>query len=81
MNQELASMGFAREELSCQTANLHRQGSHGRQVWTHVTRLSPNSKPRFTDEEVLTVYLFGLLAHPGGSIEVIHQNTPAHLGE
>lgn len=49
-------------------------------LWTHVMRLSPNAKPTFTDEEVLTVYLFGLLEHPRSSVKAIHRHTAAHLG-
>jgi len=30
-------------------------------LWTHVQRQSNNARPAFSDEEVLTVYLFGLL--------------------
>lgn len=32
-------------------------------LWTHVQRQSNNARPAFSDEEVLTVYLFGLLRH------------------
>jgi len=32
-------------------------------LWTHVQRQSNNARPVFSDEEVLTVYLFGLLRH------------------
>jgi hypothetical protein len=48
-------------------------------LWTHVMRLSPNAKPDFTDVEVLTVYLFGLLEHPGSSVKAIYRSTAAHL--
>ena len=30
-------------------------------LWVHAQRFSPNSIPRFSDEEVLTVYLWGVL--------------------
>lgn len=50
-----------------------------RELWTHIMRLSPNDQPAFTDEEVLTVYLFGLLQLPGSSVKAIHRNTRAHL--
>lgn len=47
-------------------------------LWTHVQRQSNNATPRFSDEEVLTVYLFGLLQY-GQSIKRIHTQTLAHL--
>src|SRR3712207_2069061 len=47
-------------------------------LWTHVQRQSNNATPRFSDEEVLTVYLFGLLQHLR-SIKAIHHITEAYL--
>lgn len=47
-------------------------------LWVHVLRLSPNAHPRFTDEEVLAVYLFGLLEQHR-SLRAIHRFTRAHL--
>lgn len=49
-------------------------------LWMHVERLSPNCHPRFLDEEVLTVYLFGLLREVQ-SLKAIYRYTHAHLGE
>lgn len=48
-------------------------------LWMHVERLSPNCHPRFRDEEVLTVYLFGLLQQMP-SLKAIHRYTRSHLG-
>lgn len=52
----------------------HYQGH----LWRHVERLSPNARPRFTDAEVLAVYLFGLLEQ-ARSVKAIHRRTRAHL--
>ena len=30
-------------------------------LWVHAQRLSNNSHPKFSDEEVLTLYLFGMM--------------------
>lgn len=47
-------------------------------LWTHVQRQSNNATPEFSDVEVLTVYLFGLLQH-GQNVKAIHTLTEAHL--
>lgn len=47
-------------------------------LWVHVQRQSNNATPRFSDEEVLTVYLFGLLQHLS-SVKAIHGITQAYL--
>lgn len=47
-------------------------------LWMHVLRLSPNAVPRFSDEEVLTVYLFGLMRQQT-SLRAIHRSTRDHL--
>jgi hypothetical protein len=49
-------------------------------LWTHVQRLSPNDRPQCSDDEVLTVYLFGLLREMQ-SLKAIHRYTRAHLHE
>jgi hypothetical protein len=47
-------------------------------LWTHVQRQSNNATPRFSDEEVLTAYLFGLLQQLR-SLKAIHRTTEAYL--
>lgn len=43
-------------------------------LWMHAERQSPNrTPPEFTDEEALTVYLFGLLRFPAASVQTIHR--------
>jgi hypothetical protein len=51
-----------------------------RHLWVHVARLSPNNHPAFSDEEVLTVYVFGLWQHLS-TLSAIHHYTQAHLAE
>ena len=47
-------------------------------LWTHVQRQSNNATPEFSDVEVLTVYLFGLLQHQQ-SVKATHALTEAYL--
>lgn len=51
-----------------------------RHLWVHVARLSPNQHPTFSDEEVLSVYIYGLWQHLP-NISAIHRYTQAHLAE
>lgn len=41
-------------------------------LWTHAERQSNHHSLAFTDEETLTVYLFGLLRCPGASLREVH---------
>lgn len=50
-------------------------------LWMHAERQSPFRTYRFTDEEALSVYLFGLLRHPGASIREVHTFARDFLGE
>jgi hypothetical protein len=51
-------------------------------LWIHAERQSPNrTRPAFTDEEALTVYLFGLLRQPAASVGSIHRFTRDFLSE
>jgi hypothetical protein len=47
-------------------------------LWVQVERLSPNDQPRFTDEEVLTVYFFGLFRQLR-TLRAIHHYSQMHL--
>jgi Transposase DDE domain len=47
-------------------------------LWVQAQRFSPNATPRFSDEEVLTVYVFGLWQHLN-TVAAIHAYTRAHL--
>jgi hypothetical protein len=49
-------------------------------LWVQVERLSPNDSPRFTDEEVLTIYLFGLWQQLR-TLQAIDRYTRMHLLE
>lgn len=60
-------------ELYCLLCTEYRT-----ELWTHVQRLSPNAHPAFTDEEVLTVYLYGLLQQLR-TLQAIHTYTRRHL--
>jgi hypothetical protein len=59
--------------LFCYLSQQYR--SH---LWVQAQRFSPNATPRFSDEEVLTVYLFGLWQHLT-TVAAIHAYTRAHL--
>lgn len=45
---------------------------YARHLWTHADRQSNQRYLAFTDEEALTVYLFGLLRNPGASVRNVH---------
>lgn len=47
-------------------------------LWVHAQRFSPHNTPRFSDAEVLTVYIFGLWQELR-SLSAIHAYTRAHL--
>lgn len=47
-------------------------------LWAHVERFSNNSQPAFTDEEVLTLYLFGIVQHQR-TVSAIHEYACDHL--
>lgn len=47
-------------------------------LWMQVERLSPNNEPRFSDEEVLTLYFFGLYRQLR-TLHAIHSYTRMHL--
>lgn len=49
-----------------------------RELLPHAMRLSNNRAPRFTDEEVLTIYLFGVL-RGFRRLSAVHAYTRAHL--
>ena len=49
-------------------------------LWTYGQRLSPNASPQFSDEEVITVYLWGVL-RGYQEIRDIHEYTQDHLSE
>ena len=59
--------------LFCYVSQQYRSG-----LWVEAERFSPNDTPRFSDEEVLTVYLFGLWQHLT-TLAAIHAYTRAHL--
>jgi hypothetical protein len=49
-------------------------------LWTYGQRLSPNDRPEFSDAEVLTIYLWGVLrGHQ--DVQAIHAYTKDHLAE
>lgn len=51
-------------------------------LWMHAERQSRNpTPPEFTDEETLTVYLFGLLRQPAASVRSIHRFTRDFLSD
>jgi hypothetical protein len=55
---------------------------YAQHLWMHAERQSPNrTAPEFTDEEALTVYLFGLLRFPSASMQAIHRFTRDFLGD
>ena len=47
-------------------------------LWVHAQRLSNNNRPKFTDEEVLTLYLFGIW-QKHTTIKDIYTYTQDHL--
>ena len=47
-------------------------------IWVHAQRLSNNNRPKFTDEEVLTLYLFGIF-QKHTTIKDIYTYTQDHL--
>lgn len=49
-----------------------------RHLWRHCERFSNNSIPLFSDEEVITVYLFGIMRHKR-TIQDIYEYTQDHL--
>lgn len=49
-------------------------------LWAYCPRMSPNARPEFSDAEVITVYLWGVLrGHP--EIQEIHDYTKDHLSD
>ncbi len=50
------------------------------QLWTLAQRLSNNHQPRFTDQEVLTIYLFGII-QKRRTIREIYDYTGDHLAD
>jgi len=51
-----------------------------RQLWQDCERMSNNHAPDFTDEEVITIYLFGIMRHHH-TVKAIYEYTRDHLGE
>jgi hypothetical protein len=49
-------------------------------LWIHCQRLSNNDRPRFTDEEVATIFLFGI-AQKRFEIKSAHRYAVDHLGD
>ncbi len=49
-------------------------------LWVHAQRLSNNNAPHFTDEEVLTLYLFGIM-QKCTTIKGIYTYTQDHLSD
>ena len=49
-------------------------------LWVHAQRLSNNSHPKFSDEEVLTLYLFGMMQNHT-TIKAIYTYTKDHLSD
>ena len=47
-------------------------------LWVHAQRLSNNDDPKFSDEEVLTLYLFGIM-QKYTTIKAIYTYTQDHL--
>lgn len=54
--------------------------AYQRELWVNAERLSPNHRPAFTDEEVLTIYLFGLWQQLR-TLGAIYRYTRAHLSD
>lgn len=50
-------------------------------LWMHAERQSNHRVLSFTDEEALTVYLFGLLRCPGASVREVHRFARDFLSE
>jgi hypothetical protein len=51
-----------------------------RQLWQDCERMSNNHEPDFTDEEVITIYLFGIMRHYR-TVKAIYEYTRDHLGD
>lgn len=49
-------------------------------LWTYAQRMSPNASPEFSDSEVITIYLWGVM-RGFRQISDIHQYTQEHLME
>lgn len=49
-----------------------------RHLWQYCERMSNNHAPEFTDEEVLTIYLFGIMRHHR-TVKAIYDYTSDHL--
>lgn len=50
-------------------------------LWIYAARQSNHRRLEFTDEEALTVYLFGLLRSPGANLREVYTFTQDFLGE
>lgn len=51
---------------------------YSQRLWMHCERFSNNAVPQFSDEEVMTVYLFGIMRHKR-TIQDIYDYTRDHL--
>ena len=54
------------------------QQYHQKHLWFYTERMSPNDTPTFTDEEVLTISLFGIMRQHT-QIKAIYTYTKDHL--
>ncbi len=59
--------------MSCDICDLYQ-----RELWQYGERFSPNAEPEFTDEEVIAIYLFGIM-EKRFEITHIHKHTHDHL--
>lgn len=48
------------------------------ELWQHCQRFSNNCLPEFTDEEVMTIYIFGVMEHRT-TVKDIHRHVKNHL--
>ena len=53
---------------------------YSEELWVYNQRMSNNKKQRFTDEEIITIYLFGII-QKRFKVKQIYQYTKDHLGE
>ena len=60
-------------QLYCDICDLYQ-----RELWQYCERFSNNDAPEFTDEEVITIYLFGIM-EKRFEIAQIHKHTHDHL--
>jgi hypothetical protein len=60
-------------QLYCDVCDLYQ-----RELWQYCERFSNNAHPEFTDEEVITIYLFGIM-EKRFAVAQIYKHTQDHL--